>query len=149
MRNFLFLLSFFHFFNGQANGSCKWLQIVTKFQKIFIAMDGDNICLSSFLKMLLPFSPFPGGENTQSFFSKTIQLFRELYADYDQGTLGISKVCDMNGSCHTTSSPFLGEKCVTWKKTEKTLNISDTIQPIFIMFHQNDRSVQPSNSGNR
>ena len=56
--------------------------------------------------------------------------------------LGVyKKVYFVNGGCHATSSPLFRWKMCHLEKHKKTLNIFDTIQPIFIKFSSNDHTV--------
>ena len=75
---------------------------------------------------------YAGGEEYKSIFSPTFCfLFHLFQVEYSNN----SRIIYGFRSSYSSSI-----KCVTLK-TEKTLNISDINQPIFIKLHQNERTV--------
>ena len=147
---YLIFFFFLLFLNGWVNGSRKRLQIVTKFQRIFNPVSGDNTSRYLFHKILPPFPAFTGGvENTVSF-SKTVNQFENCLQIMIKVHKFYKKCAAWTEVCCTTWSPFSRWKCATWKNRGKNF---EYLRHSSTDFHQDSprwsHHVWPSKSYNR
>ena len=89
----------------------------------------------SFSKIVFHFSPFPGGvENTFSQFARNLTNSRIVYGLWSRFSRSIKMVAVWTEVATQLSLHFPGGKFIIWRNQTNTLNICDTMQPIFIKF---------------